>query len=355
MSLKLTQGFIDIGVRIGRKLMQSLRGARLKWRITRNGGLRGMVSLSCQITLRGDTMKLVTTAIGFILVGATALSAAPYYVGKNLRNTNHLSLNFADTITKKDTSAKTFMGTSRGNIATLAIEGSYSPIEQANISIDLPFYMANKNAAFSTGTAKAKNWMGNINFDMGWTQELNAPSSQWAYGINAALDTYFPTSSRSAALSVAYANPATDYYRFSPKGTTVQPRVGAYFGNEVVNAKTNVGYGFTYFSKDSKTADQSQDQGRSSITWQTALTWNAMPNLHANLEYNTITLDTASNIKNATTTTRTKGNRFRHSVSPSLSGSYDQFLGSLFVTVPLDKATRDMTTMALGLNAGYQF
>jgi hypothetical protein len=80
---------------------------------------------------------------------------------------------------------------------------------------------------------------------------------------------------------------------------------------------------------------------------QTAATWRAMPNLAANLEYNGIILDS----ENAAAGTK----KFRHAITPSVSGNMDQILASAFVSVPLDTTTRDVQTFAFGANVGFMF
>jgi len=283
-------------------------------------------------------MKAVSFVLTAGLVGATSVYAAPYYVGENLTPPDHVSLGFSDTPTKKDTGSNR---ASTGNIATIEIKANYSPMENLDIRAGLPVYFATKKA--TTDAQGSRNAVGNISLGGNWNQDLSQPSDIWTWGYSAGGDIYFPTSRKTESNVVAAANAGTDFYRYYPLGLTFNPSVGLYLKRDVFSAKTNVGAGFMWIQKKGSVPS---DQNRMIFNWQLASTWHAHPNMDANLELNTITLDKA---------TAETGKKFRMGLTPSVSGHYDQILGQAFVTIPLDSTTRDVANVAFGINAGYMF
>jgi hypothetical protein len=278
-------------------------------------------------------MKLFTVALGIGFISAASLSAAtPLYVGERLTPENNISLGFQDTPTK-DTLAGS---TDTGNIATFELTGDYSPMENLTIGADLPFYSATKNV-----TGNSRTSVGNIGLNVGWNDMLSDNSDDFDWGYSLALDLWLPSSRKTEGNAVAAVNPTTDFYTFAYKATTAHPRAGLFIEGERFMGKTNVGYGYMNISSPAG----SNDKNRNTATWQTALTWKAMAYLNVNLEYNTIIADT-----------ETFGNtKYRHALTPSVSGSYEQLIASAHVNVPLDKATRDAHNVSFGLNAGWAF
>ncbi|PIR23047.1 MAG: hypothetical protein COV44_04820 [Deltaproteobacteria bacterium CG11_big_fil_rev_8_21_14_0_20_45_16] len=279
-------------------------------------------------------MKLMSIALGLGLIGASSAFAAPIYVGEQVTPENNISLGFQDTPIKEQAGVRT----DTGNIAAIEVKADYSPVEHVSLGASLPFYMASKNVS---GTSR--NSMGNFGLTGGWNMVLSQSSDDFQWGYSAALDAYLPTSRKAEGAFVANANPTTDLFAYSQKATTIHPRVGLFIDGDRFYGKTNVGYGFTYLSSPAG----SNDKNRNTITWQTAATYKAMENLNANLEYNTMILDSE---------TAGSGNgKYKHALTPSLSGDYNRILGQAFVNIPLDSETRDVQNVAIGASVGYQF
>lgn len=276
-------------------------------------------------------MKVLVSLATIGLV-ATSVNAAPYYVGENLKPSNNITLNFQDTMTKKDAA----QGRSdTGNIAAIEMRGAYNVSENIPVTMGLPFYFAGKNA---TGTGSSRNTLGNVNLGIGWVDTMPTADREMTWGYDIRWNAYLPTSRKLESAIVATSNPSTDLHRYAAKSTTMQPQMGLFFMADQFSGKVNAGYGFTYTTGVS-------DKTRNSVTGQLGASWHAMPNMHANLEYNAIFADSAT----------FGSKKYRHALSPSLSGNYDNFLGSAFVNVPLDSTTRDIHNVAFGLNAGYTF
>lgn len=291
-------------------------------------------------------MKITVLALGLGLVGASAVEATPYYVGKHLTPRNNVSLNFQDTPTKE----RSAQNLDTGNIAAFELNANYRPIENMPVGLELPFYTATKDA---TGTGESRSALGNIGLSFGWDDVLSASTDDYEWGYSVALDSHLPTSRKTEAAVVAAANPTTDLYSYADRTTTISPRAGLFIQNDMFMAKTNFGYGYHYasdkaFSGRIRTAG---DNNLNTFTWQTAATWKAMPYLNANLEYNTLITDKQT----ARLINATREKRYLHAISPSVSGEYDQVAGNIYVNVPLDKATRDVQNVAFGLNVGYMF
>ncbi|MDB5038562.1 MAG: hypothetical protein JWQ35_2090 [Bacteriovoracaceae bacterium] len=279
-------------------------------------------------------------AIAIALLGVTSVSAAPYYVGENLQPKNNVTLGFGDTMTKKDVAAAR---NDTGNIATLELKGAYSPAEKSALRLNLPFYMSSKNASL-TGTSR--NALGNFAIGGIWSDALSSSSAATSYGYSLSTDVFLPTSRKIEGESVARANPTTDLYKYTSKATAFTPTVGVYAQHDAFSAKTNIGLVYAYFPKSAPA--RHTDANHFNLAWQTAGSWHIIPNLHGNLEYNTIYLDTASSSTGT-------GKKFAHALTPSLSGNYEKAVASAFATIPLDSTTRKVTNVAFGLNAGYTF
>lgn len=278
-------------------------------------------------------------AIAIALLGVTSVSASPYYVGENLNPQNNITLGFTDTPTKKTAPASTGK---TGNIIALDIKGAYNVAEGTSMRADLPFYMINKNAA---GTAR--NAVGNISIGGIYGQSYKSEDQAWTYGYTLSSDIFAPTNRKNEGGTLAAANPTTDLWKFYPRALAVTPTVGIHAGKDMFRVKSNLGGAWAYLGKKSGLPT---DQNRLAINWQLAGTWHAMPNVHANLEYNTVFLDTAT----AQDLTG-KNTKFRHAVTPSIAGNYEQMLASAYATLPLDSTTRDVSNVSFGLNAGYAF
>lgn len=283
-------------------------------------------------------MKLFAAIASFGLLATASVSASPYYVGRSITPSNNVTLGFVDTPTKSDSNVT---GADTGNIAAFELKADYNVWSSLDMGVQLPFYMANEDAAGNSRSA-----LGNIGFNLNWNQLLSQSTDDFQWGYSAAIDMYLPTSRKDEGTTVAYANPTTDLYLYHPRAFTAHPRAGLFIENERFYGKTNLGAGLLFIGKDNNLP---ADTSRTTITWQTAASWKAMPNLSANLEYNTIYMDSATrNVTNETP-------NFRHAVTPSVSGNYNQITGQAFVSLPLDKATRDVQTVAFGANIGYQF
>jgi hypothetical protein len=283
-------------------------------------------------------MKL---ALALLLIGTSGVSAAPYYVGQNLSQPNHVALGFQDTPTKK-----TLGGTSTGNIAAFDLKGNFNATEAVGIRASLPFYMTTKNA---NATAKSRNALGNVGLGMAWNDSfaLDTKSINLGYALN--LDAYLPTSRKTEASTPAVANAPTDLFKYQPRATTITPIAGLWAMSDMWSAKVNAGYAYSFIQKKSGTPT---DQNRNNITTQVGASWHAMPNLHVNLEWNNIIMDTSTRYE---TTVNSKNTRWRHNLTPSVSGTYDMVIANAFVTVPLDQASRKASNVAFGANAGWTF
>ncbi len=290
-----------------------------------------------RFTKEKNRMKFTTIALGLVLVGATSVSAAPYYIGENLTPSNNVTLGFWDTPTKKDTAGTITRGDT-GNIAAFNLDGVYLPVDNVSLGVGFPFFIATKNA---TATGTKRNSIGNVSLNGGWNKALTTSDNVWTYGYSLSGEVYLPSSRKNEGSHVALANPTTDYYRFSTKATSVIPTVGAFISRDMFSVKGNFGYGYVYQTGQT-------DKNRNTMIGQVAASWHALPNLHTNLEYNSIALDSSS--RRGTETAR-----YSHSLTPSLSGNYENILGQVFATVPLDKNTRRYTNVAFGLNTGYTF
>lgn len=274
-------------------------------------------------------MKIaIIAALG---LSVTGLNAAPYYVGETLKQDNNITLNFQDTLVK-DTGTVT--GDS-ANIAAFQLRGAYNVNENIPVTLNVPFYMAGEKLSGNSRSA-----LGNIGLGLGWTNSMPTSDKEMTWGYTAALNAWMPTSRKDEGSQVSGANLPTDAYKFRTKSTTVAPTLGLWLTADMVTVKGNIAYGYTY---QTGAADKSQN----SFTGQIGASWHAMSNLDVNLEYNAIAADSAF-----------RGNtnrRYFHAISPSVSGTYDSFMGSAFMNIPLDGDSRDTTTLAFGANVGYMF
>lgn len=280
-------------------------------------------------------MKLSALILAAGLVGATAVEATPYYVGENLTPNNNVTLGFADAPTKD-------LGNDKGNIATIEIEGVYNIIPDLALELNLPLSMVSKSATSATaGAGTSRTSLGNIGTGVNWSRVLSDSSENVQWGIAAAFDLYLPTSRKVEAANVWAANPTTEFFRYATKTTSAHPHAGLFLNVDQFKAKANAGYGYSYVAGTGIT-----DRNRNNFTGQTAISWTPMEVLALNLEYNAIVFDTE---------TTSGGKRYRHALTPSVSGNYGNILGSAFTVIPLDSTTRDYSAVAFGLNAGYMF
>jgi hypothetical protein len=294
-------------------------------------------------TIKEKKMKL---ALVLGLVSATSVSAAPYYVGQNVGQPNHINLGFSDTPSKK---AATAGRTDTGNIAALDLSTNYNISENTGLRASMPFYFVTKNASTS---GSSRNSLGNLNIGGSWWETMTSSDKAWNYGYGLSADVFAPTARKDEANTVALANPTTDIYRYRTRGLSLVPMAHVFAGNDHFTARVAFGGGYTMVQSKSGLPT---DKNRLGVNWQNAVSWHALPYLHANLEYNTVIMDTATRaetINYASTTDRAK---FRHAVTPSVNGTIDQMMGAAYVTIPLDKPTRDYTNVAFGINAGYTF
>jgi len=281
-------------------------------------------------------MKIALALVA--VLGASSASAATYYVGENLQTQNMINLGYSGTPVKEQ-------GARSGSfVNALELKAAYNPIEEAHLRGGLPFYFATKDL---TGTSRSA--LGNISLGGGYAWTAMSDDKAWTYGLAFTGDVFFPTSRKLEGGAMATINPTTDFFKYSPKTTSATPTIGGWLSSDMITAKLNVGYGYSYVQGTGVT-----DHNRNTFTTQTALTWHALPNLQGNLEYNGIIFDnetkTGLGILGSTAT-----KKWRHAVVPSISGNYDNVQAALYASVPLDKSTRDITNVAFGLNAGYLF
>lgn len=278
------------------------------------------------------------------LVGATSVTAAPYYVGQNMGQPNHIALGFNDTPSKKAGGRS-----DTGNIAAIDLNANFNIMDTSSLRAGLPFYFSSKNA---TTTGSSRNSLGNLNLGGAWWETTTSSDKTWNMGYGLTADVYVPTARKDEANTVALANPTTDLYKYRTRGTSLVPMAHAFASNGRFTGRVAFGAGYTNVA--SKNGNPT-DKNRLNINWQNAVSYQAMPNISANLEYNTVFLDTASRSEGANYANATERSKFRSALTPSVNGSWNKVLGSAFVTIPLDKPTRDYTSVAFGLNAGYTF
>lgn len=292
-------------------------------------------------------MKIFYALIGFGLVMSVA-QAAPVYVGKHVSPQDNISLGFTGMPLTGDDQEIAGPAGDDTTIGAIELKGDYNVMENLAVGASLPFYFTSSDAFQSTDSENA---IGNISVSANWTQEMSTSTDDFQWGYAAGLDTYLPTSREDEALAVAFANPSTDLYKYHTRAFSIHPRGSLFIDADRFYGQTTVGYGFMTISKDDgfATLKNNTDTSRNSLSWQTALTWKAMPNLNANLEYNTVILDSA------TRTTTEKDDQYRHAISPSVSGNYNQMTGQIFANLPLDSATRKNQNVAFGANVGYRF
>lgn len=277
-------------------------------------------------------MKLAIAIAAVGLIGTA--NAAPYYVGENLKPSNNISLGFQDTMVKDS-------GTSTGetaNIASLELKGTYNVTPNVPVSVGLPFYMASKNL-----TGSSRNNLGNGWLSLGWTDSIPTEDREITWGYNASIGTYLPsTGDKVQAAAVAAANPTTDWYKYARKTFSLVPTAGVYMMADQFSAKLNASFAY---GRTQSTAVTEKNQYTYPV--QLGASWHAMPNLHLNAEYNTI-YGSKGAFPSGT-------KKFRHAASPSISGNYEAFMGSLYANIPFDSTTRDIHNVSFGLNAGYTF
>lgn len=289
-------------------------------------------------------MKLFNIALGLGLLGSAAVTAAPYYVGQEAAPQNNVSLGIQFAPTKGDDSSIQNTTGKSGSITAFELGGDYRVMENLSLGAELPFFVASKE---NSGTAnKSKSALGNIALGGNWNMDLSNKSSDYRWGYSAALNAYLPTSRKDQAVAVAYTNPTTDFFLYSPRSTTAHAQTGLYIDADRVYAQTTLGYAHTMISKK---AGFPTDKNRNLITWQTAGTYRAMANLDLNLEYNAMLMDSATRIVTE------KNSKFRHAISPSVSGTYENVLAQAYANLPLDAATRETQTVSFGATVGYMF
>jgi hypothetical protein len=276
----------------------------------------------------------IAVALAAIGLAASSVNAAPYYVGENLKPQNNVTLNFTNTMTKKDAAAGRG---DTGNIAAIELRGAYNVTENVPVSLYFPFYMATKNA---TSTGSSRNAMGNIGLGLAWVNTIPTSDREMTWGYNVGLNAWAPTSRKIEGATVAGANPTTDLYRYRDKAFTGNPTVGLFVMADRFSGKANVGYGYTKLMRSGLT-----EKNLHTFNAQLGGSWHAMPNLSINAEYNT-TYATKAYAGEA---------KFLHAMAPSVSGNYESFTGSVFGNIPLDSLTRGVQNVAFGLNVGYMF
>ncbi|MDB5038795.1 MAG: hypothetical protein JWQ35_2323 [Bacteriovoracaceae bacterium] len=265
--------------------------------------------------------------------GTWTTGLKPIYVGQEsyLRD-NSVFFGFFDIPTKKRS------GRDQGNIAGFSLQ-YFKPLSSySSWSIKLPAYTATSNA---TGI-KADTNIGNLSGTIKWSKEtLTNTGSFCGYGI--AADLFLPTARQREAGAVAYSTPTQTFLDYSPFTTSIHPRAGIFMGRQYWFLKSDLGYAYQYISKDSYAI---RGKNRSNFTWQSAASWHLVSFANLNLEYNVLVMG----YKNAD-----PGTVYRHALVPSLSGKIGSAAGNLFISIPLDQPSRDISTFAFGLKMGLVF
>jgi hypothetical protein len=286
-------------------------------------------------------MRVHTLISAFILLlGSSLLSShaatapnSPIYVGENLTKENMLLINFLDVPTKAHA------GLGEGNIAAFKFELQRAWRETGGFSATVPVYTATRSA---TGLKQDANF-GNLSAGIGLSQRVSDVLSDFDFGYIAQARVYAPTARQLEALSISNASPTTEFYQYFPSATALNPQLGLYVQHTYWSAKTAVGYGFQYISRESIAQGK---KARHSGTWQTAATVHIAPWFDLNGEYNAIYLDTQTASHRA---------RYRHSISPSGVVRLGPVAASVYLTVPLDNPTTEITGLAVGAKAGFVF
>jgi len=277
----------------------------------------------------------IAVALAAIGLAASSVNAAPYYVGENIQPQNNVTLNFQNTMTKKDATAGR---ADTGNIASIELRGAYNVNPNVPVSVYLPMYFASKNA---TASGSSRTSLGNIGLGLGWVNTMPSADREMTWGYSLMLNGWAPSSRKAEGSTVAGANPTTDLYRYTEKAFTGNPTVGLFVAADQFSAKVNAGYGYTRLG-----TSGISNKNLHTFNTQLGASWHAMPNLHVNAEYNT-TYATAAYTQNK--------KEFLHAIAPSISGNYESITGSVFGNIPLDSLTRDIQNVAFGLNVGYMF
>ena len=279
---------------------------------------------------------LAILCLGFI--STTTLARNPVYVGEIMKPNTRIALRVVDAPTKGGAFPSS---DGIGNVLALFLKGSYAFNDNVEVRAGLPAYFQSRNT-----TGQSESDVGNVYVGAMWNDDLAIGSDNWAFGYTAALDVYFPTSREATGLVVAQAFPSLDFYKFVTKAISVHPMIGMIIDQKYVSLKYNVGIAYSHLLQ---TSGLPTDQNRITFDWQSALTWHAMDTLNVAIEYNTISLDIG------TVTTAAGAAKFRHSLTPSLSSWYKGFEGMLFANVPLDKSSRNLSNLAMGVNLAYLF
>lgn len=268
-----------------------------------------------------------------VVLGGNSVFAASTYVGEKILPQDTFVARFFDAPTK----SKNNLGD--GNVASISLDLSQLRSDTLGWNAGLPVYTVSKEAS---GLQRDTN-IGNVNLGLNWVQtgDQALKDAQFGYGFSA--DLYLPTARQPESAAVSYVNPTTDFYRFAPNATTINPKLGLFVQRLYWSAKTNVGYGYQYISKDSIALGK---KGRNSFQWQLAGSIHPISFLDVNLEYNTIYFDSK--------TAKSRG-QFRQSITPAVAASFAPVTADLFLTIPVDNASRDASSMAFGLQVGYVF
>lgn len=278
--------------------------------------------------------------IGFLFT--TSATAAPYYVGENLGQPDHVNFGFVDTPSKSLGSRQA------GNIATIRLSGTYNIFDNAAVHLGIPFFFADDKA---TGT-KSQSTLGNIDASLAWWESTNSEDQRWTVGYGFSAGFYAPTARKNESNTVAMANPTIDLYRYRTRGTSVVPMAHVFLGMDQFTFRLAFGGGYTMVQSK---GNSPVDRNRLAVNWQNAFSWEFMPDLVATIEYNTIFLDTVTRTEDAGYASTVMRAQFRSAISPSFTGHWNQFMGSVFATIPLDSPTADYTNFIAGFNAGYTF
>ncbi len=276
-------------------------------------------------------------AIAAIALTSSVNAATPYYVGENLKPDNNITLNFQDTMVK---SGAFVAGNDKANIAALEVRGNYNITENTPLGVNLPFFMSSEEL---TSSNTKRNALGNIGITLGWVNEIPTADRGTTWGYHMSLTGWAPTSRKDEGNSVALANPTTDLYKYASKTWTGAGTFGGYMMSDQFTMKGNVGYGFMRASEGLPNA--ATKKNGHTMTGQLGLSWHATQSVELNAEYNA-----------AGGTSLVFGDKkYRHAIAPSISGSYENMRAALYGSIPLDTESRDTTSIAFGLNAGYTF
>lgn len=274
-----------------------------------------------------------------LFLGSTSLMAAPYYVGDNPTPQREGIVELGNFPTRSDIiSNKLSIGS--GNIVGLELSGNYELEKRLSLGGSLPFYFLSQGVSNKGLTGN----FGNMRLGAIFNDSLSESTDQIRYGWYSSMDAYLPTSRDIESVNMALADPAHRHHEYMPSTFTAAPTAGIFVSQNRWSAKTNFQYAYHFTSKDSFVG--AGDNHNHSLGYQVGATYHPLENLNLNLEYNSLwKVDPIINTRSD----------FNQSIVPSVSGKVQDFVGNIYLSIPFDEQTVNITPLAVGTKVAYQF